>query len=138
MGKLADLVGVAIPVLHRHAGLGATADCEIAVFTAVEPCVIASAGYVPDSALTGSNTTNRSLSFINKGAAGSGTTAVKTAKAYNTGVDIAAFDYDELVSLSDGVKLAAGETLAFKAVHGSTGLALPPGTIVLYVSPRNI
>lgn len=138
MGKLADMVGVALPIMIRNAALGATADCELAVFTAKEPCVIVSAGYVPDTALTGANTTNRSLAFINKGAAGDGTTALKAAKAYNTGVNIAAMDYDELIGLSDAATLDAGETVAFKATHGSTGLALPIGLIVLYVAPRNV
>lgn len=138
MGKLADMVGVKLPVYHRNAALGVTADCDIAVFTALEPCVVVSAGYVPDTALSGADTNNRSLSFINKGADGTGTAALKTAKAYNTGVDIAAMDYDELIGESDAVALDTGETVSFKAVHGGTGLGLPVGMIVFAVSPRNI
>ena len=129
MQDLKDIPNGALTVAVRVAALGATADAEQAVFYAGSRAYkILSASFVPDTALTGADTDNRSLSFIAKGTDGQGTTAIKAAKAYNANVNIAAFDADELISASDSKTVVAGGVVSFKSVHGgSSGLAQPAG-----------
>jgi hypothetical protein len=133
--NLKDIPSGVLPVFVRHAGLGATADSEIAVFYADKAYKIIAAGYLPDAAMSGATATARSLAFINKGTAGAGTTAIKTAKAYTVGVDLVAYDYDELISASDAKTIAAGEVVSFAGTHASTGTALPAGSVVLLLWP---
>ncbi len=92
-----------------------------------------SAGFVPDAAVTGAATNHFTLQVRNKGTAGTGTTGMTDAKAYDTGIDIAAFDEDLLVNSSTAANLllADGETAALDKAKIGTGLDMPAGRCVL-------
>lgn len=123
-------VNAVINTVHVPA-LGAAVDAEEVVMVADKAYKILSAGFIPDTVLTGSSTTNRSLGFVNKGIAGTDTTAIITAKAYDTGVNVNACCADELVKASDAKSIAENEVITFKSTHGSTGLARPAGLVFL-------
>jgi hypothetical protein len=65
----------------RHVATAAVsggADANTPVFVAPFPATVTSVQYVTPSAITGADTNSRTVSLINKGAAGSGSTAVAT------------------------------------------------------------
>ena len=133
---LKDIPSGVLPVFFRKAADGATADSEISVFYADVKYKVIAAGYVPDSAITGQDTNYRSISFVDKGTDGSGTTALKTAIAFTNGVDAAALDFKSMIAKADGATIAAGHVVSFKSAHtGASGLALPAGTGVLLLWP---
>lgn len=136
MHDLSDIPNGALIITRYQPTIAAGSDAEVAVFTAIgRGYKILSAGFVPDAVLTGSDTTNRSIGLVNKGTGGAGTTAVKAVKAYNTGINAAAFKYEELVTAADAKTVAAGETISFAFTHGSTGLAMPVALLVMVVWP---
>lgn len=89
--------------------------------------------YTPESNITGANTDTRTLTVVNKGSDGNGTTVVATL-ALTSGVN--ANDFDEKTFTLSGTAadlvVAAGDILAFVSTHsGSTGLADPGGMIAV-------
>lgn len=85
--------------------------------------------YTPDATLTGADTDSRTISLVNKGAAGSGTTTVAS-KAFTAGVN--ATDNDEtaitLSATAADLVVAEGDILEWVSTHvGATGLADPGG-----------
>ena len=92
---------------------------------------VTSVSYTPEAAITGNTTESRTLTLVNKGAAGAGTTTVATL-AFTTGVNGVAFDeraFTLSATAADRV-VAAGDVLAAVSTHvGSTGLADPGGQV---------
>lgn len=91
--------------------------------------------YVPKSVLTGANTDSRTLSVINKGQSGSGTT-VPAIKAFTSGVNAPAFDETAITLSATAADLvvAEGDILDWKSLHvGATGLADPGGTVFVSI-----
>lgn len=91
--------------------------------------------YVPEAAITGAATNNRTVSLVNKGQAGSGTTVVATltfasgtnATANNeVSLTLAAAEADRVV--------AEGDTLQWRSIANGTGLADPGGIARVSVS----
>jgi hypothetical protein len=85
--------------------------------------------YTPDATLTGANTDSRTISLVNRGAGGAGTTVVAS-KAFTAGVN--ATDNDEtaitLSVVADATDVAEGDILEWVSTHvGGTGLADPGG-----------
>lgn len=110
--------------------LGATAN-GVRLVEAPFAGTVTSVSYTAIAAVTGANSpASRTLSVVNKGADGTGTTAVATL-ALTSGVDLAAAD-EKAVTLTataaDKV-VAAGDVLALNSTAvGGTGLADPGGT----------
>lgn len=118
------------------------ADVETTVCVAPFAGTVTEVTYAPDTAITGANTNSRTVSLINKGAAGSGTASV-AALAFTSGVNATAFDEKALTldttdATSDGVYenrvVAAGDVLAFKSAAVGTGLNDPGGTVKVVIS----
>jgi hypothetical protein len=130
LAPLTDTFSAVVPAT------AAGADFEVTVCVAPYAGTVTAVNYVADTTLTGANTDSRTLSLINKGAAGSGTTEV-AAKAFVSGVNGAAFDATAITLSATAANLAvaAGDVLAFKSLHvGSTGLADPGGTVFVTIS----
>lgn len=90
---------------------------------------VSSATYTPEANITGANTETRTLTVVNKGTDGNGTTVVATL-ALTSGIN--ALDFDEkaltLSVVAGATTVAEGDVLAFVSTHsGSTGLADPGG-----------
>jgi hypothetical protein len=113
--------------------VGAGADDTTTVCEAPYDGTVQSVEYLPKAAITGANTDSRTVSLINKGQSGSGTTA-PALRAFTNGVNAAAFD-NKVVPLSGtaaDLAVVAGDVLAWKSLHvGSTGLADPGGTVIV-------
>jgi hypothetical protein len=134
---LKDIPSGSLPVVIRTAGDAAEVTSELAVFHATQKYKILTAGFVPDTVLTGANSDYRSLSFRNKGTSGSGTTAIKAAIDFTSGINATAYDYKELISASDAKTIENGEVVGFYSKHTTTGtgLACPAGLIIMYLWP---
>jgi hypothetical protein len=93
--------------------------------------------YIPDSNITGADSpASRTLTLINKGQAGNGTTVMATL-AFTLGTD--ATDFNEslftLSAVEGAVEFVEGDVLALNsAAVGGTGLVDPGGTIQVTVS----
>lgn len=98
--------------------------------------VVSSVVYVPKANITGANTETRTVSLVNKGADGNGTTVVATL-AMTSGVNSNDFD-EKTITLSvtaADLVVADGDVLAWTSVHsGSTGLADPGGSVRVVIT----
>ena len=107
---------------------------EQAVFVAPFRCQVQAAAWIPSAAVTGVASNFFTVNVRNRGAAGAGT-AVPAALAFSNGTNASA-QVPVALTLSGtaaDLVLAAGDVLtAEKAVTG-TGLAMPPGLIVVRV-----
>lgn len=97
--------------------------------------VVASVNFIPDADLTGADTNSATLSVVNKGLDGNGTTVVAS-KAFTAAVNAPDFDETAItlsVTAADLV-VTAGQVLAFRRTKVGTGLATPGGKIVVNVT----
>lgn len=128
---MADYSPFSIQKQAHVAPVAAASDFTSTVCEAPFDGKISSASYTPDAGVTGANTETRTIQIINKGQAGSGTTAVATL-ALTSGVNMTADDEKALTLSSTAADLvvAQGDIIAFKSTHsGSTGLADPGGLV---------
>lgn len=113
------------------AGSDATENLAEAPFAGT----VTEATYAPDSAITGAATNNRTISIVNKGQDGTGTTVVATLQFVNA-TNIAASDEGSLTLSGTAANLvvAAGDVLAFVSTHVGTGIADPGGLAKVSIS----
>ena len=109
----------------------AAADYDQSLGEAPFAGTVSAASYTPEANITGNTTETRTLTIVNKGADGNGTTVVATL-AYTTGVN--ATDFNEqafTLSAVEGATAAVeGDIIAVASTHGgSTGLADPGGLV---------
>jgi hypothetical protein len=91
--------------------------------------------YAPVTAITGANTNTRSVSLVNKGQAGAGSTVIAIIQ-YNSGVNAAASD-ENTVTLSGtpaNLVVAAGDILQWQSTAVGTGIADPGGLVAVTIS----
>lgn len=96
--------------------------------------VVKSVSYVPAAAITGAATNNRTLSLVNKGAAGAGTTVIATLN-FASGTNAAA-DVARAITLSGtaaNLAVAVGDILQWQSTHIGTGIADPGGLAVVTI-----
>lgn len=100
-------------------------------------CTVTAVEYVPEAAIAGAATNNRTVSLVNKGQAGSGSTSVASLN-FDNGVNAAA-NNERTITLSGtaaNLDLAAGDTLLWRSIHIGTGIADPGGLVRVTVSRR--
>ena len=93
-------------------------------------CTVTAVEFVPEAAITGAATNNRTVSLINKGQAGSGTTVVASLN-FASGINASAAD-EKAITLSAtpaDLVLAAGDTLLWRSLHILTGITDPGGLV---------
>lgn len=91
-------------------------------------CTVTSVQYIPEAAITGAATNNRTVTLVNKGQAGSGSTTVATL-TFDSGINGTAND-EKTITLSGtaaNLVLASGDTLQWRSIANGTGLADPGG-----------
>lgn len=91
--------------------------------------------YVPASGITGAATNNRTVSLVNKGAAGSGTTSVASL-VFDNGVNATA-NNEKAITLSGtaaNLEVAQGDTLLWSSVHNASGITDPGGLVRVTIS----
>jgi hypothetical protein len=126
-----------IQVLEASVPAVATAgnDDDTVVGQAPFACTVTAVEYVPEAAITGAATNNRSVSLVNKGQAGSGTTVVATL-AFGNAVNATA-NNERAITLSSTAAdrvLAAGDTLQWRSLAVGTGIVDPGGLVRVTVS----
>lgn len=86
--------------------------------------------YVPAGDITGADTDTRTITVVNKGQDGTGTTVVATLALAN-GVDAAGYDATAftLSGTAANKKVDAGDVLAAESTHAGAGLADPGGQV---------
>lgn len=91
--------------------------------------------YAPVAAITGAATNNRTISVVNHGQAGAGTTVMATL-IYASGVNAVAFDENAITlsAVTGATAFVAGDILEVKSVFNGTGIADPGGTVFVEVS----
>lgn len=93
---------------------------------------ISAVTYTTVTAVTGANTNTRSVSLINKGAAGSGSTVIATLQ-FNSGVNTSAA-VPRTITLSStaaDLNVVAGDVLQWQSTAVGTGIADPGGLVAI-------
>lgn len=94
---------------------------------------LTAASFTPEANITGNTTETRTLTIVNKGSDGNGTTVMATL-AFITGVNATDFNESAFTVSATAADLvfAAGDIIAAVSTHGgSTGLADPGGLVKL-------
>lgn len=115
----------------------ANASRNTNVFRCPSDGTVTSVAYAPVTAITGANTNTRSVSLVNKGQGGAGSTVIATIQ-YNSGVNAAASD-ENTVTLSGtpaNANVTAGDILQWQSTAVGTGIADPGGLVAVTVSAR--
>lgn len=97
--------------------------------------IVTGVSYTPLANVTGNTTNTRTLTLINKGQDGNGTTVVATL-ALITGTDMADFDEKALTlsAVANALTVAAGDVLAWTSVFGGAGVADPGGRVKVEIA----
>lgn len=116
--------------------VAANADADQIVGEAPFGGTVSAVTFTPEAAITGHATESRTLTLVNKGQAGLGTTVIATL-AFLASINGVAFDEKaftlSVVALATTV--VAGDILAFVSTHvGTTGLADPGGRVEVTIS----
>lgn len=126
--KLNHLAGDHIPVAANVAATTITGTSATVLGRAPFRCTVTGAYYLPSADVTGASTDNATLTVVNKGSDGNGTTVVAEL-ALASGVNMA--DYDEkaitLSATAASLNLAEGDVLALTIAKGGSGLVTPAG-----------
>ena len=126
-----------VQVIERNVPAVSTAgnDDDTVLGQAPFACTVTSVQYVPEAAITGAATNNRTVSLVNKGQAGAGTTTVASL-SFDNGVNAVAND-EKTIALSvtaANLVLAAGDTLLWRSIHVATGITDPGGVVRVTLS----
>lgn len=109
------------------------------VYRVASDATVSAVTYAPVTAITGANTNTRSVSLVNKGQTGAGSTVVATIQ-YNSGVNAAAAD-ENTVTLSAtpaNLNVAAGDILQWQSTAVGTGIADPGGLVCITAAARYV
>ncbi len=101
----------------------ATATETRALWTAPRACKVTGISITPDVASTGDDTNSTTVSILNAGSAGSGTTAIATL-TLATGTNLVALD--EYAITTTTTALSAGDVLAIKFTKVGSGVLVGP------------
>lgn len=110
-------------------------DLNTNVLQAPQAGTLTAVGYATVTAITGANTNTRSVTLVNKGAAGSGTTVMATLQ-FDSGVNTTA-NVPKTITLSAtpaNLQVAAGDVLQWQSTHIGTGIADPGGLALITIA----
>lgn len=113
----------------------ATGVTSSAVIRAPFDGTVTGVTYSPVSTITGAATNNRTISVVNRGQAGAGSTVVATL-TFNSGVNATGFD-ETTITLSGtaaNLVVASGDILEVRSAFNGTGIADPGGTAFVEIS----
>lgn len=105
------------------------------LFIAKRAGTVTAVTYSTVTAITGANTNTRSVSLVNKGQAGAGTTVIATLQ-FNSGVNTTASD-EKAITLSvtaADLVVAAGDVLQWQSTAVLTGIADPGGLVSVTIA----
>lgn len=122
---------------HPVQPIAAGSDLNAVFHVAARTSTVTGVTFVPNATITGAATNNRTLSLVNLGQAGSGTTVVATL-AFGSGSN-ATGGVPKTITLSAtpaNLVLASGDVLQWQSTHIGTGIA-DPGGLVSVVTAAN-
>lgn len=130
-----DIPGSDVKTFPLRAHAAATATEQQVLFRAPYAMKLNAAYLTFDAAITGANTDTTSVTVINGGQAGAGTTAMTVQKDYTSGVNEVAGTPDALtLSATDAnTNIAQGDVLLFKWTKAGNGLAIGVGILTLHL-----
>lgn len=110
------------------AGVVLGGDATVPLGEAPFAATVTAAAYIPSATITGAATNNRTVSIVNRGQDGTGSTVVATL-SFGSGTNANAEDETQLTlsGTAANLQLAAGDVLAFQSTHVGTGIADPGG-----------
>lgn len=111
--------------------VAAASDADQSIGEAPFAGTVTAASFTPEANITGANTETRTLTIVNTGSDGNGTTVVGTL-ALTSGVNPTDFNEQAftLSVVANATTVAAGDILKYVSTHsGSTGLADPGGLV---------
>lgn len=138
MGTATGLLSTATYITARVPGrLAATATLDSVLGAAPYAGVISAVEYFPDAGVTGADTNSLTLSVINAGTDGAGTTVAAT-KACTNGVNLVKADNNPITLSATAANLdfAVNQTLMWRSEKVGTGL-LDPGGLVRVTFTRD-
>jgi YD repeat-containing protein len=129
MAPVTERVTATVPAV------GATTTADQIVAESHVAGKVTAVTYTPEAAITGHDTNTRTLTLVNKGQSGSGSTVIGTLAfvASNNGV---AFDEKAftLSSTAADLVVAAGDILVFVSTYAASGLADPGGRVEVEIT----
>jgi hypothetical protein len=131
MTQINELAGDFTVRVALPAQATANTDEGYAILRAEDDIEITGARIIFDAAITGAATNHVAFGLVNKGTNGAGSTAVTAVKAYDNGVNAAAFVPEPLTlsATEANRRLTAGQVLALDRTTPGTGLASPHGCV---------
>jgi hypothetical protein len=119
-------------VVRTPAVAGGSND-RLPVFLAPFDLTLEEAVFLSDAAMTGAATNNFTLTVLDGGTAGAGTSVMATLAFTGTGTVVGAYDKESFTVSATvaNLNLDAGDVMLFDKTEGGTGLALEAG--YLYV-----
>lgn len=124
-------------LVTKTPSLGATTTGDETIAEAPFAATVTGISVIPEAGVTGADTNTRTLTIVNKGQAGSGTTVIGTL-AFTNGVTATAFD-EKAYTLTTTVanrNVAAGDVLVAVSTHAGTGIADPGGLVQVEITER--
>lgn len=107
------------------------------IYVCPQDGTVSSVTYTTVTAITGANTNTRSVSLVNKGQDGSGSTVIATLQ-FNSGVNTTAGN-ETAITLSGtaaNLNVVAGDVLQWQSTAVGTGIADPGGLVVVSVGAK--
>lgn len=107
------------------------------VWVAPRDGTVTAVSYTTVTAITGANTNTRSVSLVNKGQAGAGSTVIATLQ-FNSGINTVAAD-EKTITLSvtaADLLLVAGDVLQWQSTAVGTGIADPGGLVAVSTAAK--
>jgi hypothetical protein len=104
-------------------------------FIAPRAGTVSSVTYTTVTAITGANTNTRSVTLVNKGQTGAGSTSMATLQ-FDSGVNTVAAD-EKTITLSGtaaNLVVAAGDVLQWQSAAVGTGIADPGGLVAVTIA----
>ena len=130
---------VTAPLIRSYSlpvgALGATTSATPAIARAPFAGVVSAVRYAPVANITGADSNTRTLTLVNKGQDGNGTTSVASLPLVS-GTNLT--DYNEtdltLSGTPANLVVAEGDILAWSSVYTASGLADPGGLVTIEIT----
>lgn len=91
---------------------------------------LSAASFAPEASITGNTTNTRTLTIVNKGADGTGTTVMATIAFITGNNGVAYVPKDFVLSVVEGAtSFEAGDSIAVSSAYAASGLADPGGLV---------
>jgi hypothetical protein len=113
-------------------------DLNTNVYQCPRAGTVSAVTYATVTAITGANTNTRSVSLVNKGTAGTGTTVIATLQFDSAVNTVANVPKAITLGVAANLQVAAGEVLQWQSTHIGTGIADPGGLLQVTIAANYV